>query len=147
MELIAVIVVLAILSAVAVPKYVDYRDKALAARVVRDLKVLKTASVSYYIEHRAWPADEMGNVISVPGTNQNYHNVASPIGGLYNWNYFSGPNADWCIYNLGSSPSARTMAIMLDVDRQLDDGNLSTGALQWEPSSWGGTLRYFIYGG
>ncbi len=65
---------------------------------------------------------------------------------MYNWNHFGGPNADWCIYNIGASPSARTMAIMLDVDRQIDDGNLWTGALVWNPGLWGGVLRLYIYG-
>lgn len=140
------IVVLAILAGVAVPRYFDYQDRALAARVARDLKVLKSASLTYYMDNLVWPADEQGDVMSFPITGVNYHNRPSPIGGLYNWNYFGGNNADWCIYNVGGSPPARTMAIMLDVDRQIDDGNLSTGALVWEPGSWGGTLRLFIYG-
>jgi hypothetical protein len=48
-----------------------------------------------------------------------------------------------CIYNIGSSPSATTNAVMTRCDAILDDGNLQTGTMQWD-TQWGGTLRCFF---
>jgi prepilin-type N-terminal cleavage/methylation domain-containing protein len=143
-ELIAVIVVLAVLAAVAVPRYFDYRERAAASSTIESLVVLRRAFQAYRIEHGVFPPDNDGT----PGYPTNFIapflqvsmlDRASPIGGKYNWNV-----GDVCICFMGSSPSAEVMAIMNRIDATIDDGNLNTGQLRWAPSSWNGTLRYFI---
>ncbi|MBY0309006.1 MAG: type II secretion system GspH family protein, partial [Phycisphaerales bacterium] len=56
-ELIAVIVVLAILAAVAVPKFFDYSTRARAATICGTLKVMQRAVLTYYQDNGRWPAD------------------------------------------------------------------------------------------
>ncbi|MCU0688407.1 MAG: type II secretion system GspH family protein, partial [Phycisphaerales bacterium] len=46
-ELVAVIVVLAILAAVAVPRYFDYQQRAVATRMARDINVFYYALRAY----------------------------------------------------------------------------------------------------
>ncbi len=151
-ELIAVIVVLALLTAVVVPKYINYTQKASVTQLVANFKVLARGYSAYYRDYGAWPPDNDGSYGS-PFLAQKYFDgnpweAVSPIGGLWNWNVGLSGNtpqqpADVCIYNVGT-PSAATTAIMTQVDAILDDGNLSTGLFVFEPGSWGGTYRYFI---
>ncbi|MCU0688934.1 MAG: type II secretion system GspH family protein, partial [Phycisphaerales bacterium] len=54
-ELIAVIVVLAILAAVAVPRYFDYRQRSLASAIAGSFKAFTAACHSYRIEFRSLP--------------------------------------------------------------------------------------------
>ncbi|MCU0688600.1 MAG: hypothetical protein MUE97_02505, partial [Phycisphaerales bacterium] len=55
--MIAVIVVLAVLAAVAVPRYFDYRDRAQTAAVVGTLRQLQFALLSYRRDQGAWPPE------------------------------------------------------------------------------------------
>lgn len=52
-ELIAVIVVLAILAGVAVPKYFDYRQRALASKLAGEVRAVQSALRQYIAEHGA----------------------------------------------------------------------------------------------
>jgi prepilin-type N-terminal cleavage/methylation domain-containing protein len=54
-ELIAVIIVLAVLAAVAVPTYLDARDRAVASAIVRCCRVVQHAVLSYQRDHNAFP--------------------------------------------------------------------------------------------
>ncbi len=148
-ELIVVIVVLAILAGVAVPQFVDYGEKAATSRMAANFKTIARAYMQYRVDKGAWPPDNDGSsgqaYLCQEYLANNMWESASPIGGLWNWNSgLSGGPADVCIYNAGSSPSAKTTRIMTGVDSILDDGNLSTGTFQFEPGSWGGTYRYWI---
>jgi prepilin-type N-terminal cleavage/methylation domain-containing protein len=59
-ELIAVIIVLAILAAVAVPRYFDYRDRALASAMVRTSRTIQHAVLSYQRDTRSFPPTTNG---------------------------------------------------------------------------------------
>jgi prepilin-type N-terminal cleavage/methylation domain-containing protein len=146
-ELIAVIVVLAILAGVAIPKYFDYRDRAAASSLAGTFKVLRYGYLAYYRDNNTWPPDNDGSYgnpfLASKYFEFNIYEKPAPIGGLWNWNYFSGTNADVCIYNIGASPSASVTAIMTRCDEIIDDGNLQTGTMQWD-AQWGGTLRYYF---
>ena len=145
-ELIAVIVVLAILGGVAIPKYFDYRERAAASSLAGSFKVLRYGYLAYYRDNNAWPPDNDGSYgnafLASKYFEFNIYEKQTPIGGLWNWNYMGGTNADVCIYNIGS-PSAATTAVMTRCDEIVDDGNLQTGILRWD-SQWGGTLRYYF---
>lgn len=146
-EMIAVILVLVILSAVAIPRFVDYSDRAVVGRVSADLKRLKRAVVQYRIDQGAFPPDEAAGLLMPTYLSQDFNNTPSALGvGLYNWNYFGGTIGDWCIYMIGTMPPAQITTRMQRIDALIDDGNLSTGTVVFEPGSWGGTLRIFCYG-
>jgi prepilin-type N-terminal cleavage/methylation domain-containing protein len=153
-ELVAAIVVLGVLAAIAVPRFLDMGDSAKIASLVADFRVLKRGYLEYYQVHRAWPGDNDGSYgnpfLAQPFFTDNPWEKVPPIGGLWNWNTnLSGNSAalpcDICIYNVGT-PSPRVVSIMTQVDAKLDDGNLSTGFFVWEAGSWGGTYRWFIAG-
>ncbi len=142
------IVVLGILAAVAIPKFFDYSEQAAAARTAANLRTFAHAFLAYNRDTGTWPPDND----SSPGSPTSYASAyvdaslwekSSAFGGRYNWNYIGGV-ADVCIYSVGSAPSARATRIMTEVDRILDNGNISTGVVRFEPGTWGGSLRYLL---
>lgn len=56
-ELLTVIVVLAILAGVAVMKYIDLRNAALAAQVASDVHAIRLAAFNYFAEQEDWPPE------------------------------------------------------------------------------------------
>lgn len=145
-ELIAVIVVLAVLAAVAAPKFFDFRTRAAGSSMAGTFKVLRNGYFAYYRDNAAYPPDNdgsYGTFYAKPYFEYNIFERDTPIGGRWNWNNIGGIT-DMCIYNVGASPSADLMAIMTECDRIIDDGNTATGQMRWEGSSWGGTLRSFM---
>lgn len=142
------LVVLSILAAVAVPRYFDYRERAAASSLAASFKVMRSAFIAYARDNGAFPPDNdgspgYGSNLIAPYLQDGPFERDTPIGGRWNWNNLGG-QLDMCIYNVGSSPSAATLAIMTRADGLLDDGVLTTGQVRWEPGSWGGTFRYFI---
>ncbi len=146
-ELIAVIVVLAILAGVAVPRFFDVSRDAKIASVVQTFKELKSAYLSYNRDVGGWPPDNDGwygqPLLIAPYVHGDPWEKASPVGGRWNWNNFNDGNPDVCIYSAGQ-PAGETQIIMTEVDRRLDDGNLSTGHFRWD-SQWGGTYRFYMH--
>lgn len=148
-ELIAVVVVLAVMSAIAVPRYIDYRERAAASAVAGQFKLIRSTMIRIRNDTGAWPADGSG-AGEVPTAARNYFTEAnfnangrSPVGGTWDWNYFGGEQADICIHAVGT-PSASAVAIMTRVDELLDDGNLATGIFRWEAGIWGGAYRFYV---
>jgi prepilin-type N-terminal cleavage/methylation domain-containing protein len=141
-ELIAVIVVLAILAAVAVPRYFDYRQRATVAAVTRDIKVIAYAYRQYRYVHGQWPENVTGGVMPAglqPFLEGNRFARPTPIGGSY--------DADGEIYGVGrptfsliGMTRASSESIMLLVDQGIDNGNLDTGQLMWNTDRW----SYFV---
>lgn len=56
-ELIVVIIVLGILSTIAVMKYIDLRNAALAAQMAQEVRAIQVAAFNYYAEKETWPAE------------------------------------------------------------------------------------------
>jgi type II secretory pathway pseudopilin PulG len=142
--------VLGFIAGVAVPKYFDLTERAATSAITAHFKQLRNAFGAYYRDNNAWPPDNDGTPGNTNYINA-YVNAASifetrpPIlGGRWNWNWFASmpTNPDVCIYSIGT-PNAQQTRIMTAIDAALDDGNLSTGIVRWEPASWGGTLRHF----
>jgi prepilin-type N-terminal cleavage/methylation domain-containing protein len=75
-ELIAVIVVLAVLAAVAVPRYFDYRERAMASQAMGMRKALQDAvRAKQYsgvgLNQFGWPSDVNDILATVSGRGQN----------------------------------------------------------------------------
>lgn len=150
-ELIAVIVVLAVLAAVAVPRYFDYRERAAAAQISAQFKHIRSTMIRVRNDTGAWPADGSG-AGEVPATAQPYFsepnfntNGRPEIGGIWDWNYLGGDQADMCIHQIGSTPSSSVMAIITRVDSILDDGVTTTGLFRFEPNIWLGACRFYVF--
>jgi prepilin-type N-terminal cleavage/methylation domain-containing protein len=56
-ELLTVILVLALLSSIALLKYLDLRNTARAAQVAGDFRTVMVAAYNYYADNNDWPPD------------------------------------------------------------------------------------------
>ena len=64
-ELLMVIVVMGLLSGLAVLKYIDLRNRALAAQASADLETVRLAAYSAWYETGSWPGDVGPGVLPV----------------------------------------------------------------------------------
>jgi len=54
-ELLTVIVVLSVLAGIAVMKYIDLRNAALAAQMAQEVRAIQIAAFNYYADLEVWP--------------------------------------------------------------------------------------------
>lgn len=139
-ELIAVIVVLSILAAVAVPRYFDYRDRAQASAIVSTCRVFQAGVLAYQRENGTLPAGfDSSSLATSPMRNyldatfsSNRTNIAGPNSGwgFHGINTTADPRID-IYYPPASFPmNAATMA-----DAILDAGDgLATGRFWYAPN-------------
>jgi prepilin-type N-terminal cleavage/methylation domain-containing protein len=62
-ELLTVIVVLGVLAGIAIIKYIDLRNAALAAQMAQEVRAIQIAAFNYYAEKEAWPPDAPKNAV------------------------------------------------------------------------------------
>ena len=162
-ELLVVIAIIAILAAIVAPNAFRAIEKAKVAKLISDLKAFKTAALAYYADTGQWPPDDPGGwdtagevSFFITGQNQPagwdgpylerwpdppWHctfNISQGLPqsqgtfhGSYDWdNWGSGAT-------LGVSVSCVPQNAALKVDRDLDDGNLNTGRVTWQPQVGG----------
>lgn len=132
-ELIAVIVVLAILAGVAIPRYIDYSARARTARMAEQFKVLLRAVAAYQRDHGE-PVRDVGWPLVFPGLEAYVENPSptSPFEGT------------WYSHNLAGQPgvamvlvdSTATTAEAQRVDAMIDDGNLAGGNMRMSGRWW-----------
>lgn len=137
-ELIAVIVVLAILSAMAVPRYFDYRQRAQASAIAATIRTLQTAGRTYAMNHLA---SDFPGYVSLSDKVE-----FTKLAGLDVWGYGGIDSVGWGFpgdLNLQVDPtetllnvavvrpanSGATDPLMLTVDQMIDDGVANTGAM------------------
>lgn len=139
-ELIAIIVVLAVLSGVAIPRYIDMSERARLSSVAYTLKTVRRAIWQYRINEGAYPPDQNGGIMPPEMWNYLQSDVwrtAVPGVGRYNW---EGPPGWATIEGLSVVPTAAPAAPLTDafwvrIDQMIDDGNLSTGLFRWDAGS------------
>lgn len=140
-ELIAVIVVLAILAGVAIPKYFDYSTRARASALSGSLKVMQQAIHAYNRDSRGWPADVNPRICPPEIVNYMEPGVwtaLTPVGTTYDYENWSTPQWGWPTPVVGVSVrngsggalSGDATAVIQLVDAQIDDGAPTTGSLQ-----------------
>jgi prepilin-type N-terminal cleavage/methylation domain-containing protein len=56
-ELLVVIIVLGLLSGIAVMKYIDLRNAALAAQMAQEVRAIQIGAFNYYADREVWPPD------------------------------------------------------------------------------------------
>lgn len=64
-ELLVVIIVLALLAGIAVMKYIDLRNAALAAQMAQEVRAVQIAAFNYYAEKEVWPPDAGKSAVPV----------------------------------------------------------------------------------
>ena len=65
-EMLIVMIVLGILASIAVLRYIDLRDRAIAAGMTTELNGIRLGAYNYWAEHESWPA-EAGPGVVPPG--------------------------------------------------------------------------------
>lgn len=138
-ELMIVIAVLGILAALAMPKFQNIRDTAEATAAGTSMKAIADATRHYQATHGEWPEDKDRRVLPpelntyLPPTEFE----SGPLGGV--WDY-----EDWRGYGYTAGGSKIGIAISIvegdpdlydDVDRAIDDGDLTTGLVRYCGSS------------
>ena len=129
-EIMIVASVIALMAAIAVPTFLRARERARQAKFVNVLRVASGAFETYAAEHNGYPPDVNRGI--VPAGMATYFDVTldwtkpTPFGGNWDWDCNTlGITA--AVSAVGTSATATTM---LEIDTQIDDGDLSTGAFQ-----------------
>lgn len=65
-ELMTVIIILGLLAAIGLLKYLDLRNQARSAEVAGDFRVVMVAAYNYYSDHNDWPPDGSAGVVPPP---------------------------------------------------------------------------------
>jgi general secretion pathway protein G len=122
-ELMMVIGLIAILAAVALPAYNNYRDKARSVEAVQQIAVMAAAIKTYWQDARAYPATladvQLGGMIDPWGRPYVYYNVeANGKGGARKDHALNPLNTDFDLYSVG--PDGKTKKQISQKD-SLDD--------------------------
>lgn len=134
-ELMVVVLIISVLATVAVPAIARIQRKARTAALVNDLRVFAAAFDAYAQETGKWPPETAAGVLPplMNGRiNATVWTRVTPIGGKYNWEYnrrHAGVRyrASLAVGAATGAPFVIDAAQMLDIDRTIDDGDLTTG--------------------
>lgn len=124
-----------IVVAAGVPQVRKAQRQAKATVIVNDIRTFAAVFEAYAHERGAWPAETVAG--AVPSEVADRLNAVgwqrvTPLGGQYNWenNQMHGGvryRAALSISETASAPLPVDAEMLLEIDRQMDDGNLSTG--------------------
>ncbi len=135
-ELAVVVAIIGIVSAIAVPATKNLIIAARSDVVINDLRVFAAAFQTHVHEKGDWPPLGDGSGAIPPGMEPYLRasNWTQPsrIGGQYTWDrniLHQGYRyaAAISIRSVDGSPVSDNRNQLLDIDRQIDDGNLETG--------------------
>ena len=135
-EIMIVVSILAILAAIIVPRFSSAMDQAKVAHAVTTIRELANAANRYHAEHDAWPRDVARG--TVPQELKPYLIGADFVndvsGGKWDYENWIGKNIqlnDGRRIGIGISLRGGDQQYFTEIDRALDDGNLSTGNVQY----------------
>lgn len=125
-ELVAVIVVLSVLSAVAIPKFLDYRTHAMGTAIAANLRVYSQACHAYLRDHGRWPGTDGGSGLGTDLDSYIEHgtmNFPTPPG----FAFFDGASDGSVPPSVGLYATKIPMAAVTIADQLADDGDVNTG--------------------
>jgi type IV pilus assembly protein PilA len=140
-ELLIVISIVGILTAIAIPSYNVYRKRAKIVGAVTHLKYFEKGFIAYEVEVGEFPNDSHIVLPDLPKM-ANYINPAvwgqaTPLGGTYNW---EGPdNYPYAGISIFEATAPQNDIERLDII--LDDGDLTQGKFRQTPN---GRYTYII---
>ncbi len=143
-EMMIVVAILALLSALAIPAMVQYRKETENVLFINALRVRRDAFKVYNLKWGGYPAETPAGVCPTEMTNYFSDldwSQPTPIGGTWDWDYGRfGVTAAVSIVD-----PVRTPTEMEEMDGRCDDGDLRSGAfrLAGNPPA-GGTARYML---
>lgn len=151
LELIAVLIVLAVLVGIAAPRYFDRSTDAKSIAIATSLKTIRHAILKYRSDLGALPPDRVSADMPpelLPYLDNNVWMLPVQGIGKYNWdgpagNGMSGwPGNEAIGVAVTSAPANPTTdPFWLGIDATIDDGNLTTGLFRWEA----GSARYRLH--
>jgi type II secretory pathway pseudopilin PulG len=135
-ELMVVLTIISMLVTVIAPSYNRIQRKARASALVNDFRVYSGVFLAHAHEVGSWPAETPAGVVPTEITSsemrrENWTRVTA-IGGKFDWEYNQVHNgvtirAAIAIADTVGAPLLVDLEMFEEMDRMLDDGNLSTG--------------------
>jgi type II secretory pathway pseudopilin PulG len=140
-EVLSVAGIIGLLAAMAVPFFVKARSNSEDAAFINDLRVAVSGFVTYSVSEGGYPGETVAGVLPT-GMSAHFSRrlrwtEPTPIGGQWDWDYQAyGFKAGVSVFQ-----PVRTPSQMRDIDRKIDDGDLSTGSFRTRA---GGGYVYII---
>ena len=132
-----VVVIIGFLAAAGLPGYRHLTMRSKVTALENDLRQFSTAFQTYALQQGHWPADGDPQVTPPELANALPSNFShpSPIGGVYKWNYDVPADgvpvkAALIVQTTAGNAVSDDQDLFLMIDRQMDDGNLTTGNIQ-----------------
>lgn len=136
-EVMVVVVIIGMLAATGIPTYRHITMRAKVTTLENDLRQFSTAIQTYTTQNGHWPADGDPQVVppelvnTLPAT----FSSKSPIGGVYKWNYDVSADgitakAALIVQTSSGNPVSDDVELLTMLDKQMDDGDLTTGTIQ-----------------
>ena len=128
-EIMLVVTIIALLTAIAIPAFQQYRQDAQVSLLMNDLRVATDGFRAYYIKNTSYPPEAEPGVVpqgmagylaELDWTNQ------TPVGGRWDWDGV-GTSTDFVAAVSINNPSI-SVDLMEEVDQRIDDGNLFSGS-------------------
>ncbi|MEM9754011.1 MAG: prepilin-type N-terminal cleavage/methylation domain-containing protein [Planctomycetota bacterium] len=129
-ELTIVILVLAILAALVMPKFSEATQRAEAAQIGTTMRAFAGAVQRYHAEHGTFPPDSSHGVFppELDAYLGSFDMNETPIGGQWdyeNWDTFPGQP-----FRIAVSIRSGDLSRFAGIDAELDDGDLGTGGIR-----------------
>jgi type IV pilus assembly protein PilA len=140
-ELMIVIAIIGILASIAIPNFINYRNKARIAGAATDIKHFEKGFVAYAVDEGEFPNDSHIVLPDRPRMQQyiepSVWGKTTALGGTYNWEGpDSYPYAGIAIFE--ATAPQRDLELL---DSMLDDGDLTQGKFRQTPN---GRYTYVI---
>lgn len=125
-EIMIVVVIIGLLAAIAIPALQRVQRRTQATRFISDLRTFAQAFDTYALENGVWPGNAGSGVVP-PGMSDQISTTAwtatNTLGGRWNWD----ENRFGVVASVSTTGVTATVADMLAIDAQIDDGDLATG--------------------
>lgn len=125
-EIMVVVVIIGLLASIALPAFQRVKRQAVSKRYINDARQIRDAAERYAMDNGNFPPNGIGALHPalqgyVPDSLMN--STTTAIGGVWDWDYQqNGITASISVYLYTVSD-----AQLLDIDRTIDDGDLTTG--------------------
>ncbi len=136
-EIMVVVAIIGLLAAAGLPSYRHITMRSKVTALENDLRQFSTAFQTYTLQNGHWPADGDPQVVPPEMTTTLPSNFAlpTPIGGVYKWSFDTSADgitakAAVVVQTANGNPISDDEELFLMIDRQMDDGDLTTGNIQ-----------------
>lgn len=125
-EIMVVVVIIGLLATLALPAVQRVQRSAVAKRYINDARQIRDGAERYAMENGNFPPNGVAGLHPalqgyIPDTL--FRSTTTPLGGVWDWDYQqNGFTSAISVYQF-TAPDA----LLLEIDRTIDDGDLTTG--------------------